>query len=707
MSVMQKITAQFDQWQGMHHKYAQFGRIGLLPISGLFAVLALIAVLFAGFANYEVRQSQYEVWQSKKELTHLGDTPLFSTTDASLFLGMARSYHETGDANAFLKKRLTPNYDARLQEAEPRDSMRDFPLLSVLIAHLSPDQSTDALLKTGNALIPILGFVMALGVLLAFGAAGFWLEGAVAAIGAGLAPTFLIRSAIGRIDTDILNLGFFYAVLGLTIFAARAKSWRAAIAWVIAAGLCLNLFFWWYDKAFMGWAFTVGLIWLSFISSRDWRRPVVLAGLFVVISGLLFKGLGIAADNSYLIDGARTGALVFPNTFETITELRVVPFASIMTSIAGSLWLGLVGVAGLALFAFRHPVLAVVYGPATIFALANFLIGNRAVFYSAPMIWFGIAFLALMVVRTGWLYAPAKLKALKHGEFGAVAVITACLLGGVFTEVKIRNYVPNPSFPVEVMRGLAAMEDNLPDDAVVASWWDYGYASLLFNGYDTLHDGGSQKTPVTHYVARALLATDQRETHGILTSLASDGLAEIEANSTSVAALNEALLRGADAKKRPVFLVLSEQMGGWMGSISKLGMWDPAQGAPINVAGSPYGPQLFYTEMSCRLGDDPSIPYCNNQKINLKLGTVNDQPVLSAITRATNGVQSARAPHHEKGMSVLHMADLEGKGTRVLGLHQRLESSSFHKLFHLGTGDPDYFQLVYDDYPFMRIYALR
>ena len=74
-----------------------------------------------------------------------------------------------------------------------------------------------------------------------------------------------------------------------------------------------------------------------------------------------------------------------------------------------------------------------------------------------------------------------------------------------------------------MLRGFAAMDGQLPDDAVVATWWDYGYASMLFNRYKTLHDGGIQTSPATHYVARALLAPSQQETASLLTYLASEG----------------------------------------------------------------------------------------------------------------------------------------------------------------------------------------
>ena len=52
--------------------------------------------------------------------------------------------------------------------------------------------------------------------------------------------------------------------------------------------------------------------------------------------------------------------------------------------------MGLVCLVGLGLWAARHPVMAFAYGPLAAFALLNFVIGNRAVFYSAPILWFGL-----------------------------------------------------------------------------------------------------------------------------------------------------------------------------------------------------------------------------------------------------------------------------------------------------------------------------
>lgn len=701
-----KLNQTFDALAAWHQKQTGYAVLDRVKISRLSIFLMIVTIMLAAIINYQIRQSQYQVWQDNKPIFFLEDTPLFSTTDASYFLGLARQYQQTGNVRDFDAKRLTPYYKELAADQEPLDSAFDFPLLSVLIAKLSPDSSSQSLLKIGNALIPIFGFVMVLGIVLAFGASGFWLEGAMAASGAGLSYAFLVRTSIGRIDTDILNLGFFYAVLGLTIFAGRAQSWRSAIIWTVLAGLMLNLFFWWYEQAFMGWAFTVGLIWLSFIVSRDWRRPLVLAVIFALISGLAFKSLGIFGSN-YLSDEVSTGALIFPQTFNTITELRVVPFLDILDNLTGTVWLGIYGVAGLVLFGLRHPVLAVVYGPASVFALANFLVGNRAIFYSAPMIWFGIAFLTMIIIRLIWSKAPEKWHQFTYHRELLSAGVIVIMLGVHALYAPTAKFVPNVTFPKEIMRGFAAMKGNLPADSVIASWWDYGYASQFFNGYATLHDGGAQTTPVTHYVARALLAPTQTEAHHILRFLAADGYAGIRANNQSYEAIESRLREGPVNDVPPVFLVLTEQMAGWIGSISTLGLWDTQKGEPIQLAARRPDSFLFYGKNNCTAGASPTQMICNNLPVDLDKGTIDNRPVLRAITKSVDGNIMAGRLFNEDATVALHLAEQTGVGSEVLSFHERLAQTTFHKLYHLGQVDDERFEMVYDDFPHMRIFRLK
>lgn len=706
LAFQQLLHARFDKIANWHHEMIGKRLPDRLPTTRALILAVLVVGFIAALMNYQVRDRQYDVWKANQQAYFLDETPLFSTTDASFFLGLARQYNETGDFRDYESRRLYPFLKQQNETAPAMTSMRDFPLLSVIIATLAPDNSSTSLLKTGNALIPVFAFIMAIAVMLAFGAAGFWFEGAVAAVGAGLSYSFMARTSIGRIDTDILNLGFFYGVLALTIFAARAPGWRNSVLWAIAAGLLLNLFFWWYEKAFMGWAFAIGLMWLSYFSSRDWRRPVVLVALFLLVSGLAFKGITALDDSAYLADVMVEGALIYPNTFNTITELRVVPFVQILTDIGGYFWIGVLGVVGLVLFVIRYPVLSVIYGPASVFALANFLVGNRAVFYSAPMLWFGVAFLVVMLWQSLSRYLPAKLTSYPHSREVMAAGLSLVMIGATMQWMPTSQYVPRPSFPKEVIKGFRAMDGNLPADAVIATWWDYGYASMLFNKYNTLHDGGIQTSPATHYVARALIAPSQQETAAILKYLASDGLNGIAQNAASFEAVEQAFVKGPVSPTPPVYLVLTEQMGGWIGSVSKLGLWDTKNGQPILLSGAAARDRLGYLELRCQASETASIE-CNGNPIDFNQGTVSGQPLLQTITQAKNGFATARQNYHEKAISHLHLADVEGRGTRVMSFHERLAGSTFHELFHLGQIENNLFTLVYDDYPHMRIFEVR
>ena len=144
------------------------------------------------------------------------------------------------------------------------------PLLSSIIYWLSDNDSPEALLKTGNAIIPVTAAITALAITLCFGATGYWLEGSVAAVGGGLSMAYLQRSSIGRIDTDQLNLGFFYLLFGLAIWAGRAKKWQIGLGITILAGLTARLFMEWYGKS--------ELIWMSHLHCFGWYRFAVVTG---------------------------------------------------------------------------------------------------------------------------------------------------------------------------------------------------------------------------------------------------------------------------------------------------------------------------------------------------------------------------------------------------------------------------------------------
>jgi dolichyl-diphosphooligosaccharide--protein glycosyltransferase len=128
---------------------------------------------------------------------------------------------------------------------------QDVPLLSFLIAHLAPFFDFNYYL-TGTLLIPVLAslFVLPLGVY--FFRIGVPVSGLLGGLIGSFAGGYYMRSSIGRIDTDMLNL-FFPVLAGLLILlAGKVKTERGVLLYAVGAGLSLFLFQWWYGKSGRG-----------------------------------------------------------------------------------------------------------------------------------------------------------------------------------------------------------------------------------------------------------------------------------------------------------------------------------------------------------------------------------------------------------------------------------------------------------------------
>lgn len=705
-TVIDRVWRKIDQAVIWHH--AKCDRPWLQPLKSRWFTLVTLAMLaMAVLAAGHMRQWQLTQWNANPDVFYLEDTPLFSTTDASYFLNSARAIQQDGHSVYFQRSRQYPN---AVDKPVPDDhSIFDEDLLSVIISALADDGSLESLLKAGHSMLPITAALTALGIIIAFGAAGFWAEAAVAAIGGTLSYAYLVRSSVGRIDTDQLNLGFFYFITGLVIWAAKAKRLWVAVAIGAGAGLVTNIFSWWYIKDILSWGFLGGLVWLSFALHRDWRRTVLLAVTFIVTSGTFLSNGGVDIG-SFSDQVTTTETLLLPNTFSTITELQRIPISEILTQLTGDFWLGAVALIGLGIWALINPVMAVVFVPALMLGSLNFIFGNRVIFFAAPLIWFGVGVLFVTAIRL-IIHSIQKQPAMRHQAIGAsVAVVMAASTayfasGNPFTQ----PYVPGPSFSVKTMEGFKRLGDfvrgnPIPKPPVIATWWDYGYAATLFSGgMPTLHDGASQKGIPTHLFARAMVASSQFESAQILKYLANDGIAGVNANAASNASLNQAFIDGPRQDRADVYLVLTAQMGKWMSSISSLGLWDAQNGKPLDIGGGTN--VMGYQALQCQ-GNGSQVT-CNGQPFDFERGTVAGQNLLAGAVATENGFVGQKAQYdNEKGIYVQIHA-INGRTFAEQVAVPVLFKSTFNQLFYLGQANPEHFTPIIDGFPEYRIYRVN
>ena len=686
---------------GKWHQQAVVARWPDTPVMTRWLLLAfMILAMLATVLNIQVRHAQYQAWQ-----TFYGteEALLFSTTDAPYFLRHAGSIKNGETINEHGSIRSFPNLTDKITNLPADTSLRSRPLLSVALAYVTDSADPATLLTYANKAILLTSALTALMIVVCFGAAGYWLEGCVAALGGGLSMAYLARSSIGRIDTDQMNLGFIYLIFGLAVFAGKAGSRGKCLIWCLAAGVTANLFMWWYGKPELVVLAAMALAWLLLCLQRNLITTIGGSAIFLISADV---GLFNIFGSSYLKQVIAAGDFIFPNTFQTITEIKRISLQAICDSVTGSIEMAFVCFTGLTLFLVRHPVISISYGPLVAFLLLNFIIGNRAIFYSAPIIWFGGAFLITITARFLADQLTSHLDAGQRHQKGQVAGMIAASLTIVVAWVSSpTDYVPRPSFPKPVLEGLASLRTTVdPERAVVATWWDYGYASMFLNELPTLHDGGSQTTPTTHFVARALLGPGRSQGIGTLKFLSTQGHKGIAA-SDSLENLETAFREANAAPSPDLYLVVTNQMAGWTGSISKIANWDIEQGRPIQLRGNPDGPEVYYKPMNCRFGGYPRYLNCGGVRIDLERGLIGNQPSLVGWTHTRDGkTLRSRSFDHDADLAIQIVQD--GNSITVFMLHRQLYDSTFNRLYYQGVADHPAISLHYDDYPHIRIYRI-
>ena len=666
----------------------------MMPTRWMVVLIVLAGLIAAGMNGY-VRYWQYDVWEQNSQIFYLDDgTPLFTTTDAPYFLGVAQAIKQDGDFQSFNAMRQYPRIKKAFEVNPPEPNLRDTPLLSVVLSMMASDSSPKSLLEAGHRLIPVTAILTALMIICAFGAAGYWLEGSIAAAGGGLSLAYLQRSGAGRIDTDQLNLGFFYLMTGLVIWAARAKSERASIILAALTGTIFWVFDWWYSKPILGWCFFGCFLILSFVCRRKLNILLLQSILFLGLSGLVYKGLDISGDSAYFVDSFQIEGMVFPNTFDTITEIQHLQISDILGRLSGSILVGTFSLIGLGLWVIRHPVLAVPFFPAAAFVLLNFVIGNRAIFYSAPVFWFGFAWLLLTTMR----YVSTKITYTKliKSVVPLFMVIMFCFVW-VASPTKYLQY---PTFEKSIINHFQNLKDVLPkSELVIASWWDYGYMSMFMNGHPTFHDGGSQLTPITYIIANNLIRNSQEQAANEFHILSDFSYEKVIQNRLSG-------FGGTSETPTEVYLVLTKDMERWMPSISKIGAFDIKAGKPYQFDGVKTGYQLRYDKVECKPTDSNQEFICNGDRLNLASGQLGNNVILDGIAVSMDGRQTGGRKFPKANTPFVLHSEVGAAANRNLLLHRDLYFSVFHQLFYLNRADPKYFELVYDGFPDMRVFKV-
>lgn len=708
--------------QALLKRYPSFDQYHWLQSSRdwRFVAGAVVLMFLAGLINYDTRQNQWEAWEANPDIFFSNGQPLVSTTDAGYFLSLARDYDKGSNKNGFNEKRFYPDnspaYRAKTSQDPVKEelSASDVPMLSVLIAWSGNTFFDGDMLTAANLMLPITALLTALALAGMFWAAGYPAEGAIVGTGFGLSATFLVRTSIGRIDTDQLVVFFLAMVMAFIFLAAREKDLKRQIGFILLSALSALALEWWYSQPLFIVLFPLIAGFAIFTHQQDVKRSAIGTGVFILATNplvvipafwIFFVQVMERVFGITIKPAAPDGPVInlsFPDTFTTITELGRIDIIATLEYMTADKYIGIIGLIGYLVFLAVRPSRGLVFLPFFIIGMFSIYLGRRFAFYGAPFIWFGAAWLFLSAIR----YLSRKfVKSDQPKDFKELGGVLFATAGAViFTAaVSMIDYVPRPSFPSPIVKSFSDMKAvDKGEGGIIATWWDYGYLAHYKSDMATLHDGGTQTTPRTFLVARSMVSPSQPELIQSIKFIAADGSAGIENNASSAEAFVKAIT-SAEMPDRPLYIMLTRQMGDWFTTMAKLGLYNVTNGqTPSKAILNGY----VYSRLSCRFVSSNKFD-CKSGLLDINFGTLNGKPIIYQSVETVNGkVTKYQNYENENGLFVLHINRLDDNRLMISMVPRPTWESNFNQLFELGIYDQNRLELVLDNFPETRVYKV-
>jgi undecaprenyl-diphosphooligosaccharide---protein glycotransferase len=715
-----------------------------------------IGALLACFVvSAAVRYQQFEKWKETPAAYFAGERPMMTTLDAPYWLRLAREYNEKSyglkqgirnypESTDTIRKMSVNKSNRPLKYNDPNHyssnyssfygtkevSYRDIPLLSFLIAHIVPFFSYNYYLA-GTLLLPLLASLFILPMGYYFFRIGIPLSGLLGGLIGTFAGGYFMRSSIGRIDTDMLNL-FFPAMTGLLILlAGKAKTERNVLLYSLGTGLSLFLFQWWYQKTGFTLVYFAVFVFSLFVQRVRFQTILLSSLLFVLCSQptAFLSGIGGILEfleNYFTIEDSREGLIdnsttpaTFPNTMTTISEVDHVSMSEVLRRVLANTtlnWIGLLGIFGLAVYKWR---VLLPLTPMLALGLLSFQSSNRFIMYLAPFIGIGLGWLLNICIDYVFLWTQRNssknlaphLNKLKKNVLndeqsdvlgagwlrqGALYLGMGIFFWFIAGQTAI-SFVPGPSIHTGLYATFLEVKKRVPENSALLTWWDYGYAISDATRLATFHDGGNQTTPKTFFIARGLISADPDELYDITQYLATEGNSGISENNTSPDALLAAVRNPQKKPWDPIYLFFTADMTGKYGAISKLGSWDIVKGGS-----KPRG----YQNLSCNKITNEELN-CRGAKIDLKAGKINNQVPLKRIVFIRDGkVMREQEFGHPQGYT-LQLLVAGQQIVEVQLIDEVVFRSNYNQMHLLGRYDDELFEETYNAFPFSRLFRVK
>ncbi len=670
----------------------------------VFSVLTLLFLILIpiGVGLY-IRFDDGKVWRQHREIFYYKDRPLFTSYDAFYFARWSREEVEkTYKAGKLDHLRFVPdNYitgNVTYPSPIPMESYIGAGLAKIFDTHIE---------NISYYLTPLYSILFVVPFVLYFYRLGLPVSGFGGALLGSISLIYLIRTSICRFDTDSLNL-FFPFMAGYLLFETyRVEDKKLRIALLILAGLTLELYNWWYSHP--GLVTVIFMFYLIYIASirrinfskGDWKNLTILflfSNPLTIIEGVKnFYGSVYTYLYSYFHKSVGGG---FPNVQMSIGEQKHFNLKLLSEMTAGNEIILIVGLASFLFLLYRYWKFLVPIIPVFLIGLISFKGGNRFAMYLSPFIGAGLGFLADLLVK----FLKDRERLNQWMEKTAVILISIFIGAGfVFANEKSVKFVAFPKITPGLTETFLKLREVTPEGSWIWTWWDYGYAIQYYSNRAVYHDGGSQVSPKTYFVATTFSTSDPRVAYNTIlgiSNLGAKGIEDLIKKGVKPQEIRDEIFSGEFSKpiKHPVFWIFTSDEFGKFGWINYFGTWN------FDLKRGRRG--LLKPLKACTL-IDRNILNCDGLLIDLNKGTIlvskREVPIKYLVVREESKI--GKRKFSDRGLIVEFISD--GKEKMAFLEDEQVYRSMFNQMYILRNYNKSLFKLVWDNFPTSVVYQVR
>ncbi|WP_457568106.1 STT3 domain-containing protein [Desulfurobacterium sp.] len=669
-----------------------------------------------------IRFDDLSVWRAQKARFYFNDRPLFTSYDAFYFARWSEDYLEgkyrAGETDPlrfvpdnYIVSKLSDSeikklkaYKAVYPDPIPLESFMGAVFSRIFHTHIE---------NVALYLTPVLAVLFVIPLVVYMDEIGAPIAGFSGAVFGVTSLMYLARTTIARFDTDSLNLFFPFLIAYFFHKTLHSKS-RKRYVYAVLAGLSCYLFNWWYAHPdlvlIMFIVFIVGMVILR--KKFNFENLKILM-LFAVTSNpfVLYKGISIFVDriNTYILNFGKTATQTgFPNVMQSISEAQRASFKMIVLTSTGNTLIFLLGftfIFVLFFFKWRDMLFLI---PPFMLGLMAFKSGNRFVMYLAPFVGMGFGYVFDLLLE--WFAGKRQVSDDVWGILGqswykevfSVFVAVTIFVLSLVSQSQAVKFVAVPKITPSLEAAFLKLKEITPDDAWIWTWWDYGTAIQYLSRRAVYHDGQSQLSPKTYFVATTFSASSPEVAFNVINGISHVGVTYIEKwldEGLSPETIRDKFFKGEFNGKleHPVYWIFTEDEIGKFAWINYFGTWNFDLKKGVKDSINPVG--------VCKIVDKEHV-FCGGISIDIKSGVLNARgtTILNKLAINIDG-KYREFSYNPSGRFYVELVKVRGK---LLGfiMDEQPFYSMFNQMYILRHFDKHYFSLVYDGFPAIVVYKV-